>query len=166
MASKCSLSPNFHDCSKTLFIFVRGRWAYCARAGMMSNVTGTYRYPVLALNIKQHNNIMSSNGTTKALSSCIYFECLSIATKPVFTVMKSICSSGCSRTSRLCTVRTPTAHPLSRFTWLVDSNHISHSDCPRSTCTIDPEYFSEAFQSLPSMKNSGQFCVPPRHELG
>ena len=124
------------------FVCGSSGWACCAWTTTTSNNSICKVHPLVAYEIIQHDDVAFFNNATNSLPLCVYYEHLSWTKSPLFTVLKTIRVGGSSRTGRFHTASSITAQPLSWFLGVVDSNHISHSQCPRSPCTIEPEDFT------------------------
>ena len=117
-------------------------WASCAWTTTTSNNSICKVHPLVAYEIMQHDDVAFFNNAANCLSLCVYYEHLSCTKSPLFTVQEAIRVGGSSRTCVFPTISTGTPQPLSWLLGVVDSNHISHSHCSSSPCTIEPEDFT------------------------
>jgi len=134
-----SFLPNFIHLSIAGIIFGGGRRAGGAWAVVMV-VSAIESNPVQSLEIEQHDMVSITDCFTQPFSTSIDLVHLTIATVPLFRLIKTVFIAGYTGMWILCTCGWRAANPLPTFSSEIQSNHVTNFNVTMSLCTEDLEH--------------------------
>ena len=160
--SLCSLTssslPYLVIFSTTDIIYSVGRGPGGTRASAVV-VTAICSNPVQGLKVEQHDVILVIDCVSQLFLMSVNLEDWSIATIPLFRVIKTIFIANSTRTAVLCTQGSTAAKPVSTFSCKVQTDQVTYSNITMASCTDDLEHIFAAAVPLISPHVQPRTCT-------